>query len=129
VDDIYCICASAGVLGASCLIDVDCVCGGYWWMFRWVLLTVTWYLAAGRGWTHEAMQRWSSFLHLAAWGVPAAQTIGILVLTAVDADELTGMCYVGNQSHSFLLAFVIGQSSNYPSSKTKARIESIDMDG
>ena len=36
------------------------------------------------------IQRWSSFLHVAAWGLPAAQTIAILVLMAVDADELTG---------------------------------------
>ena len=59
-------------------------------MDRWVLLTMTWYMSAGRGCTHEAMQRWSPMLHSVAWGLPAAQTIAILVLMAVDADELTG---------------------------------------
>lgn len=68
------------------------LCNGHFFFFvdRWVLLTATWYLAVGRGWSHDTIQRHSPYLHLIAWGVPAAKTISILVLMAVDADELTG---------------------------------------
>ncbi|XP_041982009.1 frizzled-4 [Aricia agestis] len=51
--------------------------------------------------------RHSSLLQLAAWGVPAALAAAVLVTRDVDADELTGTCYVGNQSTKSLLALVI----------------------
>jgi hypothetical protein len=62
-----------------------------------VILTVTWFLAAGRKWGQEAIEALSSYFHLAAWAIPAIQTIVILTMRRVDGDELTGMCYVGNQ--------------------------------
>lgn len=74
----------------------------------WVILTFTWFLAAGLKWSHEAIQIHSSYYHLAAWAIPAIQTIVILVMRDVDADELTGICYVGNQDTSTLMGFVIG---------------------
>ncbi|KAJ2945515.1 hypothetical protein O0L34_g331 [Tuta absoluta] len=51
--------------------------------------------------------RHSSLLQLAAWGVPAALAAAVLVTRDVDADELTGTCFVGNQSSKSLLALVI----------------------
>jgi hypothetical protein len=57
---------------------------------RWVVLTMSWFLAAALRWTHERIQQHSSLFHLAGWGLPAAQTIAVLVLQDVDADELTG---------------------------------------
>ncbi|XP_028041903.1 frizzled-4 [Bombyx mandarina] len=51
--------------------------------------------------------RHSSLLQLAAWGVPAALAAAVLVTRDVDADELTGTCFVGNQSTKSLLALVI----------------------
>ena len=73
----------------------------------WVILTLTWFLAAGLKWGHEAMQQHSSYFHLAAWSVPAIKTIIILVMRNVDADELTGLCYVGNQSSESLMGFIL----------------------
>lgn len=73
----------------------------------WVILTLTWFLAAGLKWGHEAMQQHSSYFHLAAWSIPAVKTIIILVMRIVDADELTGMCYVGNQNSDSLMGFII----------------------
>ena len=73
----------------------------------WVVLTLTWFLSAGLKWGHEAIQRHSSYFHLAAWAIPAVKTIVILVMRNVDADELTSMCFVGNQSSETLMAFVI----------------------
>lgn len=73
----------------------------------WVVLTVTWFLAAGRKWGGEAIEALSSYFHLAAWAVPAVKTIVILTLRHVDGDELTGLCYVGNQNPNALMTFVL----------------------
>ncbi|GFO03677.1 frizzled-9-like [Plakobranchus ocellatus] len=73
----------------------------------WVVLTVTWFLAAGRKWGGEAIEALSSYFHLAAWAVPAIKTIIILTLRRVDGDELTGLCYVGGQNPEALTAFVL----------------------
>ena len=73
----------------------------------WVVLTFTWFLSAGLKWGHEAVQLHSTFFHLAAWAVPAVKTIIILVMRDVDADELTGICYVGNQDKITLIGFGI----------------------
>lgn len=73
----------------------------------WVILTLTFYLAAGRKWGREAIQALSSYFHLAAWAIPAVKTIVILIMRRVDGEELTGMCYVGNQDSTALIAFVL----------------------
>ncbi|PVD28126.1 hypothetical protein C0Q70_10708 [Pomacea canaliculata] len=73
----------------------------------WVVLTLTWFLAAGRKWGQEAIEALSSYFHLAAWAIPAIQTIVILTMRRVDGDELTGMCYVGNQDIVALTGFVL----------------------
>lgn len=73
----------------------------------WVILTLTWFLAAGLKWSHEAIQVHSSYFHLAAWAIPAIKTIVILVMRDVDADELTGICYVGSQNTATLMGFAI----------------------
>nr|XP_039262108.1 LOW QUALITY PROTEIN: uncharacterized protein LOC120338224 [Styela clava] len=73
----------------------------------WVILSVTWFLAAGLKWGHEAIEAHGFYFHLVAWLVPAAQTIVVLVMGKVDGDELTGLCYVGNLERDSLLYFVI----------------------
>ena len=73
----------------------------------WVILTLTWFLSAGLKWGHEAIQLHSSYFHLVAWAVPAIKTIVILVMRDVDADELTEICFVGNQDTNNLLGFAI----------------------
>jgi len=73
----------------------------------WVILTVTWFLAAGRKWGQEAIEALSSYFHLAAWAIPAIKTIIILTMRRVDGDELTGLCYVGNQDTAALTGFVL----------------------
>ena len=79
----------------------------------WVILTFTWFLAAGLKWGHEAIQLHSSYFHLAAWGIPFIKTIIILVMRVVDADELTGMCYVGNHNLQALTGFVLAPLFTY----------------
>ena len=73
----------------------------------WVILTLTWFLAAGRKWGREAIQSLSSYFHLAAWAIPAVKTIIILTMRRVDGEELTGLCYVGSQNEGALVGFVL----------------------
>lgn len=79
----------------------------------WVILTVTWYLAAGRKWGQEAIEALSSYFHFAAWAIPAVKTIVILTMRRVDGDELTGLCYVGNQDINALTYFVLAPLLTY----------------
>ncbi|XP_013791589.1 frizzled-4-like [Limulus polyphemus] len=83
--------------------------GAVWWL----ILTVTWFLAAKLRWNHEAIMRQSTYFHLAAWALPSMKTIAILVMREVEADELTGTCYVGAHSGNTLIAFVIAPSFAY----------------
>ncbi|XP_053672339.1 frizzled-4 [Anopheles nili] len=48
-----------------------------------------------------------TLFQLAAWGLPALLTVTVLVARLVDADELFGSCFIGNQSDKALLTFVI----------------------
>lgn len=50
----------------------------------WVVLTLTWFLAAGLKWGHEAIEANSQYFHLAAWAVPAMKTITILAMGKVE---------------------------------------------
>nr|AQT19765.1 hypothetical protein Smed-fzd-4-4 [Schmidtea mediterranea] len=73
----------------------------------WVILTVAWLLAAGFKWSEEAIYQRSGYFHLAAWLISSLLTVAVLVLRSVDADELLGLCSVGQQNVSTLLIFVI----------------------
>ncbi|KAG5837094.1 frizzled-4 [Anguilla rostrata] len=79
----------------------------------WVILTLTWFLAAGLKWGHEAIEMHSSYFHIAAWAIPAVKTIVILIMRLVDADDLTGLCYVGNQHIDALTGFVVAPLFTY----------------
>ena len=73
----------------------------------WVILTLTWFLAAGLKWGHEAIEASSQYFHAAAWAIPAAKTIAILAMNKVDGDALSGICFVGGNNVGALQGFVI----------------------
>lgn len=50
----------------------------------WVILALTWFLAAGLKWSHEAIEANSQYFHLAAWAIPAIKTISILALGKIE---------------------------------------------
>lgn len=77
--------------------------GAIWW----VVLSLTWFLAAGMKWGNEAIAGYSQYFHLAAWLVPSIKTIAVLALSAADGDPVAGICYVGNQSVESLRGFVL----------------------
>ncbi|CAB3376796.1 Hypothetical predicted protein [Cloeon dipterum] len=73
----------------------------------WVILTLTWFLAAGLKWGNEAIAGYSQYFHLAAWLVPTVKSVAVLVMSAVDGDPVAGICYVGNQNADNLRIFVM----------------------
>ncbi|GAB6029468.1 Frizzled-10 [Chamberlinius hualienensis] len=73
----------------------------------WVILSLTWFLSAGKKWGHEAVEAWNTQFHFVAWGLPSVQTIVVLTMRKVDGDELTGLCYPGNQDLNSLTFAVI----------------------
>jgi len=79
----------------------------------WVVLTFTWFLAAGLKWGQEAIAAHAHYFHLIAWVVPAVQTITALAVSAVDGDPVSGICYVGNGDVANLRGFVLGPLCAY----------------
>ncbi|KAF1379754.1 hypothetical protein PFLUV_G00179320 [Perca fluviatilis] len=73
----------------------------------WVILSLTWFLAAGMKWGHEAIEANSQYFHLAAWAVPAAKTISILAIGQIEGDVLSGVCFVSLNSLAPLRGFVL----------------------
>ncbi|XP_055371822.1 frizzled-2-like [Condylostylus longicornis] len=73
----------------------------------WVVLSFTWFLAAGLKWGNEAITKHSQYFHLAAWLIPTIQSVAVLLLSAVDGDPILGICYVGNMNVDNLKTFVL----------------------
>ncbi|CAL8347251.1 unnamed protein product [Merluccius merluccius] len=73
----------------------------------WVILSLTWFLAAGMKWGNEAIASHAPYFHLAAWVLPSVKSAAVLALGAVDGDAVAGICYVGNQSLAHLRGFVL----------------------
>lgn len=66
----------------------------------WVVLTLTWFLAAGLKWGHEPIEAKSHYFHLVTWALPAALTIAILAMGKVE-----GVCVCCLQIVSFVFLF------------------------
>lgn len=73
----------------------------------WVVLSFTWFLAAGLKWGNEAIASYAQYFHLAAWLIPSIQTVGVLLSGVVDGDPVSGICYVGNMNMEHLRTFVL----------------------
>lgn len=72
----------------------------------WVILSLTWFLSAALKWGHEAIEKYSSLFHAVSWAIPTVQTIVALATRKVDADRLSGLCFIGNERSEDLLLFV-----------------------
>ncbi|XP_022060360.2 frizzled-6 [Acanthochromis polyacanthus] len=73
----------------------------------WVILTITWFLAAGPKWSCEAIEKKAVWFHSAAWGIPGALTVMLLALNKVEGDSISGVCFVGLYDLDALRYFVI----------------------
>ncbi|KAB0337859.1 hypothetical protein FD754_024953 [Muntiacus muntjak] len=74
----------------------------------WVILSLTWFLAASMEWGNKAIAGYAQYFHLAAWLIPSVKSITTLALSSVDGDPVAGICYVGNQNLNLLRGFVLG---------------------
>ena len=79
----------------------------------WVILTLTWVLAAGLKWGHEAIESNSQYFHLAAWAIPAIKSITIIAVGAIDGDVLSGMTITRSSLLCILLSFHCINLPNY----------------
>nr|XP_023670205.1 frizzled-6 [Paramormyrops kingsleyae]XP_023670214.1 frizzled-6 [Paramormyrops kingsleyae]XP_023670224.1 frizzled-6 [Paramormyrops kingsleyae] len=73
----------------------------------WVILTITWFLAAGPKWSCEAIEKKAVWFHSTAWGVPGALTVMLLALNKVEGDGISGVCFVGLYDLHALRYFVL----------------------
>ncbi|KAG7257388.1 hypothetical protein CRUP_031416 [Coryphaenoides rupestris] len=76
-------------------------------MVWWVILTITWFLAAGPKWSCEAIEKKAVWFHSAAWGIPGVLTVLLLALDKVEGDSLSGVCFVGLYDLTALRYFVL----------------------
>ncbi|XP_056150631.1 frizzled-3a [Lampris incognitus] len=65
--------------------------GSVWW----VILTITWFLAAVPKWGSEAIEKKALLFHACAWGVPGALTVTLLAMNKIEGDSVSGVCFVG----------------------------------
>jgi len=61
----------------------------------WVVLALTWFLAAGLKWGREAIESHAAYFHLAAWAMPAVQTFAALGTGSIGGDPVAGVCVAG----------------------------------
>ncbi|CAF2431909.1 unnamed protein product [Rotaria sp. Silwood2] len=76
-------------------------------MIWWVILTLTWFLAAGLKWGHEAIESQSIYFHLASWGIPACLSVALISKHSIDGDYLTGICYTGLTETNVQRGFIL----------------------
>ncbi|XP_063049365.1 frizzled-3-like [Engraulis encrasicolus] len=77
--------------------------GGAWW----VVLTLTWFLAAVPKWGSEAIEKKALLFHAAAWGLPGLLTVTLLALNKTEGDGVSGVCFVGLYDVTTLRWFVL----------------------
>lgn len=73
----------------------------------WVILTITWFLAAGPKWSCEAIEKKAVWFHSAAWGIPGALTVMLLALNKVEGDNISGVCFIGLYDLDALRYFIL----------------------
>ncbi|CAH8490522.1 unnamed protein product [Schistosoma margrebowiei] len=73
----------------------------------WIILTLTWFLAAGLKWSTEAIAKYSQIYHFFAWFIPGTKSIIILILSAIDGDPISGLCTVGSINLYYLRIFIL----------------------
>lgn len=77
--------------------------GSVWW----VILTITWFLAAVPKWGSEAIEKKALLFHAVAWGLPGALTITLLALNKIEGDGISGVCFIGLYDIDALRWFVL----------------------
>uniref|UniRef100_A0A3Q1FD58 Frizzled-3 n=1 Tax=Acanthochromis polyacanthus TaxID=80966 RepID=A0A3Q1FD58_9TELE len=77
--------------------------GSVWW----VILTITWFLAAVPKWGSEAIEKKALLFHACAWGVPGVLTVTLLAMNKIEGDNVSGVCFVGLYNLTALRWFLL----------------------
>nr|XP_015200215.1 PREDICTED: frizzled-3 isoform X4 [Lepisosteus oculatus] len=77
--------------------------GSVWW----VILTITWFLAAVPKWGSEAIEKKALLFHASAWGIPGTLTVILLAMNKIEGDNVSGVCFVGLYDVDALRYFVL----------------------
>ncbi|KAI4551220.1 hypothetical protein MJT46_017472 [Ovis ammon polii x Ovis aries] len=67
----------------------------YGWQHWWVILTITWFLAAVPKWGSEAIEKKALLFPAEAWGNPGTLTVILSAMNKIEGDGISGMCFVG----------------------------------
>lgn len=77
--------------------------GSVWW----VILTITWFLAAVPKWGSEAIEKKALLFHACAWGIPGVLTVTLLAMNKIEGDSISGVCFVGLYNPTALRWFLL----------------------
>ncbi|XP_044026341.1 frizzled-3a isoform X2 [Siniperca chuatsi] len=77
--------------------------GSVWW----VILTITWFLAAVPKWGSEAIEKKALLFHACAWGIPGVLTVTLLAMNKIEGDSVSGVCFVGMYNLTALRWFLL----------------------
>ncbi|XP_028295828.1 frizzled-3a isoform X2 [Gouania willdenowi] len=77
--------------------------GSVWW----VILTITWFLAAVPKWGSEAIEKKALLFHACAWGIPGVLTVTLLAMNKIEGDAVSGVCFVGLYNLTALRWFLL----------------------
>ena len=77
--------------------------GSVWW----VILTITWFLAAVPKWGSEAIEKKALLFRASAWGIPGTLTIILLAMNKIEGDNISGVWFVGLYDVDALRYFVL----------------------
>lgn len=77
--------------------------GSVWW----VILTITWFLAAVPKWGSEAIEKKALLFHACAWGIPGVLTVSLLAMNKIEGDGVSGVCFVGLYNLTALRWFLL----------------------
>ncbi|KAI4531380.1 hypothetical protein MG293_017894 [Ovis ammon polii] len=67
----------------------------YGWQRWWVILTITWFLAAVPKWGSEAIEKKAVLFPAEAWGNPGKLTVILSAMNKIEGDGISGVCFVG----------------------------------
>ncbi|XP_058793567.1 protein smoothened-like [Phymastichus coffea] len=74
-----------------------------------VILTYTWHVSVQPCTKlNSRLDKKSAYFHLLAWCLPLMLTVGVLSMSEIDGDSMTGICFIGRYNYIVRLGFVLG---------------------